>query len=71
MILQFPSQIAYINGEAVNKPSTHAEYLKIVKRFLTKHDYEELLCSIMDEEYYNDTESQLKKIVDFYYSFER
>jgi len=70
-IIPFPlnGDVGFINGEVVIKPTTSSEYLAIVKRFLEKDDYEEILCSILDKDYYDNAEDQLKSIVDFYYSF--
>lgn len=71
-IVQFPSiniEYSFINNERVIKPKTRADYLDIVKRFLQKDDYEEILCSIMDIEYYNNSEAPLRAIVDSYFSF--
>lgn len=57
----------YINGERVARPSNSYEYQMLVKRFLEEDDYKDVLLAIMDEQYYNQLEPQLQKIVEAYY----
>ena len=59
----------YIGKELVKKPKTSGEYLLLCKKFLTVEDYESVLCSIMDLDYYRDLDNKLKGIVSAYYSY--
>jgi hypothetical protein len=59
----------YIGKELVKKPKTSGEYLLLCKKFLIKEDYESILCSIMDIEYYHDLDNKLKGVVSAYYSY--
>jgi len=59
----------FINDIRVTKPKSASEYQELLKQFLCQEDYEEVLICIMDSEYYNDAEKQIKKIVDSYFSF--
>ena len=45
-------EIELFNGRLVTQPTTGVEYLFILKEHLTIEDYEEVLLSIMDEDYY-------------------
>ena len=58
--------VAYINKIAYPIPKSNRDYLNIAKRALTKEDYEDILLSIMDVDYYNELEQPLKDIVDIY-----
>lgn len=60
-----------VKGVAVDEPTTKKEYLSICKSFLETEDYEEILCGIVDEEYYEAMEGALRRIVDSYYDFPR
>ena len=62
-------KVGTINGVVVEHPETCYEYLLLCKRFLMEEDYKELLISIMDIEYYNSAEKQIKYIVDRYREF--
>jgi len=44
-----------------------AWYLNLAKETLTQEDYEELLCAILDEKYYEELHPDMKAIVDSYY----
>ena len=59
-----------INGIPVKKPRNGKEYLDICKQFLEVEDYKEILCGIMDRQYYKELEKELQNIVDCYYAFE-
>lgn len=59
-----------IKGIAVAEPRNGKEYLDICKQFLEEEDYKDILCGIMDKQYYDDLEKELKKIVNCYYAFE-
>lgn len=58
-----------INGVAVAKPNSAYDYQMLCKMFLTSKDYEDILLGILDQEYYNRLEPQLKNVVDCYYRF--
>lgn len=59
-----------VNGVPVKEPRNGREYLDICKQFLEEEDYRDILCGIMDKEYYNGLEEALRKIVNCYYAFE-
>jgi hypothetical protein len=62
-------KLGEINGVVVEHPQTCYEYLLLCKRFLTDNDYREVLCAIMDLDYYNKAEKQIQKVVDAYREF--
>lgn len=64
-------EVELFNGRLVTQPTTGVEYLFILKEHLTIEDYEEVLLSIMDEDYYKKAEPQLQAIVDGYYRFDK
>jgi len=64
-------EVELFNGRLVTQPTTGVEYLFILKEHLTIEDYEEVLLSIMDEEYYKKADYQLKAIVDSYFKFDK
>lgn len=49
---------------------TGEKYLAVLKKYLTTDDYETILLSVMDEEYYNEAEQQIKDIVDIYFKYD-
>lgn len=57
-----------IDGVEVAKPDTAYDYQMLVKRFLVREDYEEVVLAIMDKEYYDDLDPALKNIVDHYFN---
>jgi phosphoglycerol transferase MdoB-like AlkP superfamily enzyme len=59
------------NGRLVTQPTYGYQYLLICKEHLTTEDYEEVLLSIMDEDYYKQADDQLKAIVDEYFTFDK
>lgn len=65
------NEVGYVRGIPVNKPKTAQDFLLVCKRFLTKEDYEQLLLSISDVEYYDLAEFQVKDIADAYFSFNK
>ena len=67
-VLEFPKP-AIIAGKAVKEPQSRAEYLRIIKRFLTEEDYHDVCVAILDEDYYEVIEEDLAKIVNSYYTF--
>ena len=62
--IQSRKEIELFNGRLVTQPTTGVEYLFLCKDHLTIEDYEEVLLSIMDEEYYKAADNQIKAIVD-------
>lgn len=56
----------------VIKPATIKspyQYLEKCKTVLIEEDYEDILCGIMDKTYYEKLETELKDIVDTYFSY--
>ena len=64
-------EIELFNGRLVTQPTTCVEYLFICKDHLTKEDYEEVLLSIMDEEYFKVADPEIQAIVDGYYNLNK
>jgi hypothetical protein len=62
-------EVDILNGKVINMPSTGYEYLFLCKQFLTIDDYEEVLCCVLDKEYYDKAESAIQEIVKCYFSF--
>lgn len=50
----------------VNTEITSGEYLEMCKEELEVHDYERVLCALMDKEYYEFCSETLKRIVQNY-----
>jgi len=63
-------EIDILNGVAVTIPKTRTEYLFLCKEFLTIDDYEDVLCCILDQEFFDKTEKQIQEIVKTYFSFD-
>ena len=64
-------EIELFNGRLVTQPTTGVEYLFLCKDHLTIEDYEEVLLSIMDEDFYKKADPQLRAIVDGYFNFDK
>ena len=64
-------EVELLNGRLVSQPTSKTEYLFMCKDHLSTCDYEEVLLSIMDSEYYDDAERQIQAIVDTYFSFNK
>jgi hypothetical protein len=62
-------EVELFNGKLVTQPSSGVEYLFVLKEYLAIEDYEEVLLSIMDEDYYREADKQVRAIVDAYFSF--
>jgi len=62
-------ELDVLNGKVVTLPKSGVDYLFLCKQFLTIDDYEEVLCCILDQEYYNEAELQIQEIVKSYFSF--
>lgn len=58
-----------VAGNTIRKPNSRSEYLKVCRRFLDDFMYEELLCSILDREYFDASNEQIQNIVESYYSY--
>lgn len=67
--LQSRREMHVLNNNLVMLPQTGEEFLQVCKDTLTEEDYREILCAIMDGDYYVDLCNPLKKVVDSYYSF--
>lgn len=63
-------EIELFNGRLVPQPTTGVQYLFICKEHLEIEDYEEVLLSVMDEDYYKKADKQIQAIVDSYFSFD-
>lgn len=64
-----PVDYGFVNGDKVKKPKTANEYQILLKKYLSTEDYEEVLLCIMDDDYYDSAEPQIRTIVDCYDSF--
>jgi len=62
-----PTSKYTILGVEVDHPENGVEYLAICKHFLERECYEEILLSIMDFEYFQDADPQVKKLVNCYF----
>lgn len=63
--------VGVFNGRLVTQPTYGYQYLLICKEHLTIEDYEEVLLSIMDEDYYSQADDELKAIVNEYFTFDK
>jgi hypothetical protein len=70
-VIQFPTieGVVNIDGKPVQKPKHGYQYLLMCKEILDIQDYEEVLLAIMDEEYYQTTDIEIRAMVDVYYTF--
>jgi hypothetical protein len=64
-------EIELFNGRLVTQPTTGVEYLFTCKEHLEVEDYEEVLLSIMDEDYYKEADDHIRAVVDGYFSFNK
>ena len=64
-------EIELFNGRLVTQPTTGVEYLFTFKEHLEVEDYEEVLLSIMDEDYYKEADDHIRAVVDGYFSFNK
>jgi len=62
-------EIGFINGQAVPSPKKKQDILDLCKQFLTMQQYEMILLSVMDKDYYRMADPQLTKILDCYFEF--
>lgn len=51
------------------RPRTRARFLQVCKTTLFGDTYEEVLCAILDTDYYDCSSKYVKKIVDGYYEY--
>jgi len=65
----FRNDLVEVAGTIYCKPTTRQQYLNICKDSLPVETYEEILCSILDREYYDRCEPEIKEIIHNYYSF--
>ena len=69
--IQNRKEVEIFNGKLVTQPTSGVEYLFVCKEHLTLDDYEDVLLSIMDEDYYQKADKQLQAIVDAYFTFDK
>lgn len=69
--LETRKPVELFNGRLVTQPTCSYEYLFSCKEHLTTEDYEEVLLSIMDRDYYKQADSQIQAIVDEYFNFDK
>ena len=62
-------EVGFLAGVMVPTPQSKTDYLVLCKKFLTEGAYIELLCSIMDKEYYRKADITIQRVVDAYFSF--
>lgn len=70
IVCQFPAKGRVINGQFFAQPKTRAEYLTVCKKLLSVPHYENLLMSILDQEYYTQADYSIQIVVNAYYNFE-
>lgn len=58
-----------VGGSMYCRPKNRQEYLRICKDALAAETYEEILCSIVDKEYFDRCEPEIQSIIYNYYSF--
>jgi hypothetical protein len=56
-----------LKGVPYVQPSCRNEYLAVCKDVLEPEDYKDILCAILDEDFYQKLEEPLQKIVRTYY----
>ena len=72
-VLPFPTvtpdmRVGFVNKPAINKRQiTKREYLELAKQTLESYDYEQILMSILDVEYYDASDDKVKGAVDHYF----
>ena len=64
-------EVELFNGKMFTRPTSGVEYLFLCKESLTIEDYEEVLLSIMDEDYFEKADTQLQAIVNEYFRFDK
>ena len=52
--------------DIIDSPQTKQKYQQIMKDSLERGDYEDFILGIMDEEYYDELDSEIKLMVDYY-----
>lgn len=63
------NNVDVILNTPVRKPTNSVQYLKICKRFLTEDDYASVCIAILDQDEFEVAETQIKNIVETYFSF--
>lgn len=58
--------IPNIKGIPVKLPKDGFEYLSLCKQFLDPNEYKQVLCGVLDEEFYGTLRPELKNIVDYF-----
>lgn len=69
MVVDFQTrrEMTLLGNKTVIVPKNRVEFLFTCKEVLSIEDYEEVLCSVLDQDYYDNADPQIKKIVDNYY----
>lgn len=70
-VISFPvvtpdMRVGYISPKK-STSMTRREYLEKAKMTLESYDYEQVLCSILDVEYYEASDHLIRRAVDDYY----
>jgi hypothetical protein len=71
-VIQFPvrEEVTYIDSKPFQKPKYGYQYILMCKEILDIQDYEEILLAIMDEDYYQGADQEIRHIVDVYFNYE-
>jgi hypothetical protein len=62
-----PMAVKAMEEARANFPTTAQGYLDLCKRVMLKEDYCNLLCAIMDSDYYTILEPQYRTVADCYF----
>ena len=70
MVVDFSSrrEIKVLGGVPIVVPKNGKEYLEACKRVLERDDYLDILCGIMDQEFYNELDPVIQRVVDNYFN---
>ena len=55
-----------LRGKEYSNPRSAQEYLNIIKETLDEFDYPDILCAILDSDFYDKLDTELKTIVNCY-----
>lgn len=58
-----------IMGVPVTQPRNRQEYLLLCKQHLDLDNYKEILCGIMDKDYFDTLDRRFQKVINSYFSF--
>jgi len=70
-IIQFPidERVSFL-GKTITVPSNGLEYLSLCKNNLCLDDYLRICAAIIDADFYEEVEEDLRNIVDCFYELE-